>query len=299
MLPLALAALLGTPAGTEARTVVSGARTRTYRLHVPASLPRDRPAALVLAFHGGEGDGASMELLSGFDALADREGFLAAYPDGVGKHWNDGREIRDFETFREGIDDVAFVGDLIDAIAKVHPIDPKRVFATGISNGGIFSHYLAARLSTRIAAIAPVAGGIAEPFRKNFRPERPVSVLILHGTEDRLVPYLGGGVRRGTHGTVLDTAEAAHLWARADGCRRAGSAEPLPDADPKDGCRVRRSRWIGGREGTEVVVYEIQGGGHTWPGGPQYLPKLVVGRVCRDFDAAATIWAFFRAHPRP
>jgi polyhydroxybutyrate depolymerase len=294
---LALAA--AAPPPVEERTISAGGRARTYRLHVPPGLARDKPAALVLVFQGGEGDGLSAERLTGFDAVADREGFLVAYPDGVGKHWNDGRENRDFETYRQRVDDVAFVSDLIDAIAKDHAVDPRRVFATGISNGGIFSHYLGARLSTRIAAIAPVAGGLAEPFRQSFGPERPVSVLILHGTEDPLVPYHGGGVRRGTHGRVLDTQEAAHLWAAADGCARTDPTETLTDADPKDGCRVSRTRWAGGREATEVVLYEMQGGGHTWPGGRQYAPKHVVGRVCNDVDATCTIWDFFREHPRP
>lgn len=286
------------PASVQKALAVGG-RNRDYRLYVPARLPGDRPAPLLLVFHGGEGEAASIEPLLGFDALADREGFLIAYPDAVGKHWNDGRENRNFESFRAGVDDVAFVAALIDAIAKDHGVDPGRVFATGISNGGIFAHYLAARLSRRIAAIAPVAGGIAEPFREGFRPERAVSVLMMNGTDDPLVPYHGGGVRRGTNGRVLDTDEAARLWAAANGCAKEPSREALPDADPNDGCHARRARWTGGREATEVVLYTLEGGGHTWPGGAQYAPQLLVGRVCPDLDATAVIWEFFRAHPRP
>ncbi|HEY2798536.1 MAG TPA: PHB depolymerase family esterase [Thermoanaerobaculia bacterium] len=284
---------------SEPKTLAAGGRTRVYRLHVPHGLPADKPAALVLVFHGGRGEGATMERLVEFDALADREGFLVAYPDGVGKQWNDGREVAEFESFREKVDDVAFVSALIDAIAKDHRVDPRRIFATGISNGGIFSHFLAARLAGRIAAIAPVAGGIAEPFRASFQPERPVSVLMMNGTEDPLVPYHGGSVGGGKHGRVLDTDEAARMWAAADGCAKDTRVETLPDADPHDGCRVRRSRWTGGREGTEVVLYTFERGGHTWPGGPQYLPRLMIGRVCHDVDATRVIWEFFKAHPRP
>lgn len=294
----ALLASAPKPEGGE-KTISAGGRVRTYRLYAPRGLRKDRPAALVLVFHGGDGDGAGAERLTGFDAFADRDGFLVAYPDGFGKHWNDGRENSDFETFRERVDDVAFVAALIDAVSRDHPVDAKRVFATGISNGGIFSHYLAARLSDRIAAIAPVAGGVAEPFRPSFKPEKPVSVLIVHGTEDPLVPYHGGGVAGGRHGRVIDTDEAVRLWIAADGCERQAMAETLPDADPQDGCRVERSRWTGGRNGSEVVLYTIRGGGHTWPGGPQYAPRPVIGRVCRDFDATQTIWEFFRRHPRP
>lgn len=295
--PLFRAFVAAAPLSAESHTLLSGGRPRTYRLHVPPRLHTDKPAALVLVFHGGRGDGESVERLTGFDALSDREGFLVAYPDGVGKQWNDGRDVADFETFKEHVDDVAFVSDLIDGIGKDHAVDPKRVFATGISNGGIFSHYLGARLSGRIAAIAPVAGGIAEPFRKSFKPDRPVSVLILNGTEDPLVPY-GGGSVGGTHGAVMHTEAAARLWSGVAECKRSGK-DTLPDVDPNDGCRVTLWRWTSGREGTEVLLYEIDGGGHTWPGGPQYAPKALIGRVCRDFDATRTIWEFFREHPRP
>src|SRR5262245_9207463 len=279
-----LAVSAAEPLRSTRHEIRAGGRTRSYRLYAPPSLDESRPAPLVLAFHGGEGEAATIEPFLGFDALADREGFLVAYPDGVDKHWNDGRENKNFASFREGVDDVAFVAALIDAIARQHPVDPRRVFATGISNGGIFSHYLAARLATRIAAIAPVAGGIAEPFRASFRPERPVSVLMMNGTEDPLMPYHGGGVRHGTNGRVLDTAEAARLWVAADGCAPPPKIEILPDTDPGDACRATRSTWTGGREKTEVVLYTLEGGGHTWPGGRQYAPKAPVGRVCRDVD---------------
>lgn len=298
---LGLAMLAGAAAlpGAAQHTVLSGGRARTYRLHAPPGLLKARPVPLVLVFHGGGGDGEGAASLTGFDALADREGFLVAYPDGIGKHWNDGRENADFETYRQRVDDVAFVGATIDAISRDHAVDPHRVFATGFSNGGIFSHSLGARLSARIAAIAPVSGGIAEPFRPRFRPERPVSVLIIHGTDDPLVPFHGGGVARGDHGRVVDTADAVRLWVAADGASSPPVEDELADSDPADGCRVSRSRWSGGRGGTEVVLYTVNGGGHTWPGGAQYAPRLVVGRVCRDFDATRTVWEFFRSHPRP
>ncbi len=128
---------------------------------------------------------------------------------------------------------------------------------------------------------------------------RPVSVLMMNGTEDSLVPYRGGGVRRGTNGRVLDTEEAARIWAAADGCTKDARVEILPDADPHDACRTKRSRWTGGREGSEVVLYTFEGGGHTWPGGRQYAPEILVGRVCHDVDATQVIWDFFKAHPRP
>ncbi len=269
--------------------------TRSYHLHVPPALG-PAPAPLVLVFHGGGGTGPGTERLTRFTALADREGFLVAFPEGIEKNWNDGREFTSSRAHRDHVDDVAFVTALVDAIGRAHAVDPRRVYATGISNGGIFSHYLAAHLSARIAAIAPVVGGIADPPEAWLRPEQPVSVLMLQGTRDPLVPYHGGAVAFG-RGKIIDTEEAARRWAALNGGREP-VREPLP-ADGKDRCGGLRTIYPGGRDGSEVTLVRLDGGGHTWPGGAQYLPQLLIGRVCRDFDATVLIWDFFKAHPKP
>ena len=290
-------AALALSAGSRSRawTLTVDGHARTYRLYAPAGLPGGRAIALVLVFHGGEGDGASAERLTKFDELADREGFVVAYPDGLGKHWNDGRAVEGFETYRDRVDDVVFVSRLIDDVSAKIRVDPDRIFATGISNGAIFSNYLGARLADRIAAIAPVAGGLAEPFRLEFLPSRPVSALIINGTDDPLVPYAGGAVAR-TNGRVLGARETARLWAQADSCRPEAVSDP-PSRE-KGGCRTVRERWTGGTGRTEVALDTIEGGGHTWPGGPQYAPKILIGRACPEPDATRRIWEFFRSHPK-
>jgi polyhydroxybutyrate depolymerase len=286
-------------AHTVARELEVGGLKRNYLVHVPVALPKDKAVPVVLVFHGGSGDGAGTERITRFSALADREGFLVVYPNGIGKNWNDGRIFAGSEPHRRNIDDVAFIARVIDAVAWEHPIDPKRIYATGISNGGIFSHYLAAHLSSRIAAIAPVVGGIADPFYQRFRPEKPVSVFIIQGRNDPLVPYQAGGISEGKRGKVISTDEAIRKWVLHDGCSPEPVTGRLPDKDPKDGCTVTWSTWSKGRDGTEVMLYNIAGGGHTWPGGPQYLPERLIGKVCRDFDATEVIWDFFKRHPKP
>lgn len=278
-------------------TLEVGGLTRTYLLHVPPTRPAG-PAPLVLVFHGGGGTGPATERLTRFSELADREGVLVAYPEGVGRNWYDGREFTGgSRAHRERIDDVGFVAAMLDAIARAHPVDPRRIYATGISNGAVFSHYLAAHLSARIAAIAPVVGGIADPPDAWLRPSAPVSVLILQGTTDPLVPYRGGAVAFG-RGRIIDTEDAARRWARLNGTAPEPRSTALP-APGKDHCGGLRLTYSGGRDGSEVVLIRLDGGGHTWPGGGQYLPEGLVGRVCRDFSATAVIWEFFRAHPKP
>jgi len=293
LLAASVAAAEPAPVG---RTLQVDGVTRTYFLHVPAVLSRDS-IPLVLVFHGGGGNGPGTERLTKFSALADREGFLVAYPEGLGRNWNDGREFTSSRAHRDHVDDVGFVSALLDAIERTHPVDPRRIFATGISNGGIFSHYLAARMSGRIAAIAPVVGGIADPPEPWFQPAHPVSVLILQGTKDPLVPYRGGPIAFG-RGKIIDTEAAARRWAGQNGAAPEPVGEPLPAANGTDRCGGVRLSYSGGRDGSEVVLVRLDGGGHTWPGGAQYLPEMLVGRVCRDFDATAMIWAFFKAHPK-
>ncbi len=257
----------------------------------------------MLAFHGGDllgsdRAGARMERLTRLDALADREGFLVAYPNGYRGNWNDGRDASVSAAHRAQVDDVGFVSAILDDVSARLPVDPRRVYATGISNGAIFSHYLAARLSQRIAAIAPVAGGIADPFDRAFRPERPVSVLIFQGTDDPLTPFHGGGIAGGRRGRIVDTDRAVAMWTEADGCAGAPQRRVLAQRGAKDSCAVLRTSWEGGRSGSAVELITLEGGGHAWPGGPQYLPEALIGRACREVDASALLWEFFAAHPQ-
>lgn len=285
---------------TVVKTIEVDKRERTYLLHVPPGLPRDRAVPLVFVFHGGGGKAAGMELsLTHFSSLADREKFLVVYPEGIDRHWNDGRDNPSSGAAKDNVDDVAFIVAILEAVGKDHKIDRKRVYATGISNGGIFSHYLAARQADRIAAIAPVVGGIATPFNEKFKPSQPVSVLILQGTKDPLVPYGGGKIRPGERGGVIATDDAVRLWVQNNGCESKPVVEDLPNRVADDGCTVQRFSYGKGKNGSEVALVKIEGGGHTWPGGPQYLPAKLIGNVCKDIDGTEMIWEFFKKHPKP
>lgn len=287
----ALAAGCSVPSEKHALATPDG-RERSYRLFVPESLPPG-PRPLVLALHGGGGTGRGMERFGEFDDLAQAEGFLVAYPDGIDRGWNDGRRGEGVED-RGGVDDAAFLAAIIDAIAATHPVDPKRVYATGVSNGGFMSHTLANRFPDRIAAIAPVIGGISPAVRDAFG-RGAVAVLIIQGTEDPLVPFAGGTVAK-NRGELIDTVEAAKLWVARNGCTADSGDLPMPDTDPDDGCTPKRRVWSGGEAPVELRT--IVGMGHTWPGGSQYLPEAWIGQVCGDFSATRDIWEFFKANPK-
>src|SRR4051794_12872318 len=248
--------------GTHELSIEHGHLTRTYRLHIPPSYDGSRPVPLVLAFHGGGGTSVNAERGFGFNPLSDRHGFLAVYPQGVENHWNDGRTGPRFPKATE-IDDVGFMRSLIDRLAKAYRIDPRRIYATGMSNDGFFSHRLGWELSDVLAAIGPAAGTLDPDVAAKFAPEHPVHVLHMHGTKDRAVPFEGGEVvAKG--GQCISVARMIALWVKADGCKESPKVESLPEKDADDGTKVRRETYEPGELGAEVILYTIEGQGHNW-----------------------------------
>ncbi len=270
-------------------TLVAAGRDRSFRYHIPAA--RDgAPKPLLIALHGHGSDGRGMARLTHLDDVADEGGFVVAYPDGYDKQWNDSRGTT--SPAQAGVDDIAFISALIDHAGRSFSVDPRRVYVTGMSNGAMMTHRIGCELAAKVAGIAPVAGPLPERGAPTCAPAKPLPVVMFHGTEDRLVPYDGGAVMTTTRGSVLSAPATLAKWAALDGCPAASTTTTEPDLDPTDGTRVtRRQHTCPG--GNAVVLYTIDGGGHTWPGGPQYLPAMMVGRASRDVDASRTIARFF------
>ncbi len=277
-------------------TVESGGRTRTYYVHTPKNYNSASRWPLVFVIHGRLGTGPGMARIARYDAFADSNGIIAVYPDGVGHSWADGRGTTPAEM--DGVDDVAFFTAMLDKLESSYSVDPTRVYATGLSNGGFMSYRLACDLAPRIAAVAPVGGAFSVPLSQLCHPSRPVSVLAINGTDDPLVPYAGGEMKRGSGGMILSAPDSAKAWARLDGCGADPASDVLP-AKASEGLETRREIYSGCQQGVKVALYTVVGGGHTWPGGKQYFPKFLIGKTSRDFDANEVIWQFFQAHPLP
>jgi polyhydroxybutyrate depolymerase len=279
------------PAPTaESRTLQVSGGSRSYLLYLPSTYHRGRPTPLVLVFHGGGGRARGIAPHTGFSRLAEREGFVVAYPQGLDGRWNDSRG------YAATHDDVGFVRALLDTLERELSIDPRRVYATGISNGAMFAYRLACDLPGVFAAVAPVAGAMPTELAPGCAHTQPVSVLAFQGTADPLMPFAGGGVGR-RRGRVLSATRSIAYWATVSGCAAAPLTTLEPDLVLDDSTRVRRTVYGGCRDGTRVELYTIEGGGHTWPGGPPV--SVSVGRVTRDVDATPLIWAFFAQHPKP
>jgi polyhydroxybutyrate depolymerase len=265
-------------------------RQRSYVFYAPAG---EGPFPLLVALHGRFGDGKGQEGLSGLVRVAARERFIAVFPDGYRRSWNDARHVG--PAADEGIDDVGFLSALIDEFVAHHHADLRRVYAAGMSNGAMMALTLACRIPEKLAGAVAVAGLWTK--RSACSPSRPISVALIAGEEDPLVPYDGGEVAR-DRGAVYSAKETLELFRRVDGCRTPEAERPLPDADPDDGTRARVTGWTGCAEGAEVRLYSVKGGGHTWPGGWQYLGERWVGRTSRDFSASEELWRFLSRHHR-
>jgi len=288
---------------TFARTILVNGLERTYRIHLPPAVQLNDSPALVFVLHGGGGTGEGMErtlTLGGFNTLADQYHFIVVYPDGIEKNWNDGRKNVTDPAHQQNIDDVGFFTALIENLTNEYNIDSLRIFVTGISNGAMMSYRLAFEIPEKIAAIAPVAGAIPTDIVNDNISNAPVSVCIISGTHDPLVPWEGGlvGFPRNPRGTVISVPESVLFWVTHNNCSPLPNSTVLPDADPTDHTWIQRDIYSGGMNASEVVLYKIYNGGHTWPDGYQYFPKALVGRTSRDMNANTVIWEFFSSHPK-
>lgn len=276
-------------AATTRRAVDVGGRRRTYWLTAPASARP--PAPLIIALHGHGGTGRAMRRLTGLDALAE-QGALIAYPDGTGWRglpplsWNAGGCCGYAQA--AGVDDIAFLRALIADVDAAVPVDRRRVFVTGISNGAMLAHRAGCEMADAVAAIGPVAGTLSiEPCR----PSQPVSVLAIHGTADGYVPYAGGrGADRRDAREDLAAPEAVARWAHADGCGAVDQSRQLRGA-PEPVAQLAYAC----PDGIAVSLITIAGGRHAWPGGRR---SWRFGDAPSTLPANDLLWDFFESHRR-
>jgi polyhydroxybutyrate depolymerase len=265
-------------------TIISSGLKREYLLYVPKSYDRTKPTPLVISLHGAAGWPVQQMEVSEWNRVADAEGFIVVYPSGyenVGPRvWHVGRE--------KGLPtDVRFVSDLIGKLEAEYNIDRTRIYANGLSNGGGMSFVLSCTMSDRIAAVGMVGAAQTLPFSW-CTDNHPVPMIAFHGTDDPQAPYRGG-MSWVAPGPFPPVTTWAAKWARRNRC------DPSPN-ESRVAVDVVRREFTHCADNAAVVLYTIEGGGHTWPGGGP-LPEWGVGRTTHSIDASSEMWAFFRGHP--
>ena len=280
------------PEGEITRKLTHDGLERSYILYVTASVNWSQPVPLVFVLHGGTGNAESAVRMSGFNQVADQNGFIVAYPNGTSRvssdillTWNGGNCCGYAQ--QKNVDDVGFVRAIAADLQSLANIDAKRIYASGMSNGGILSQRLACEAADVFAAVAPVAGTL------NFlpcNPSQPISVIEFHGTGDQHIPYDGGfGSKSLVNVDFASVQDSVGFWTSFNKCTSQPQTDSFDD--------IKHEVWTGCAASTSVELYTVIGGGHAWPSG-------VAGRTDADqptqtISASQLIWKFFAAHPKP
>jgi polyhydroxybutyrate depolymerase len=274
---------------------------RTYLVHVPPGYSPETPLPLVVVIHGAFDTAEGIERVSGFSRLADREGFIVLYPNGMGilgllQHWNAGHCCG--KAADDHVDDVGFVAATIEDVCARLSVDRDRVYMVGFSNGGMLAYRFAAERGDLLAAVAPMAASIAgrpsadRPEWRIPEPVRPVSVIPMHGLLDDDVTYEGGISRhRGGTRTYWSVGQSVDFWVARNDCKSRAVIRSLHEG------KVVLKTWTDCLNDSEVALYLVRDWGHLWPGG-SFTAALAGDDPLKSFDAAETLWAFFKLHQR-
>lgn len=246
---------------------------RTYRVFVPSTYDKNKKISLVMAFHGAGGTAYSMENTTGFNDYASNNNFIVCYPQALVENWEEGCKCN--KPYRLGIDDVGFVNYLLDKLTSQYNIDSNRIYAVGFSQGGLFVQNLACKLSNRFAAVATVASSMSVPLYNDCEPSEEISMLMIHGTQDKILPFEGSDAG---NFSLLSSPDAISFWADDNGCDGSSKFEDLEDhGDPT--ISVRKRYFDSCLHGTEAILYEVIGGSHQW----FYSKDIDASKVIIDF----------------
>jgi polyhydroxybutyrate depolymerase len=282
--------------------------TRTYVVHLPQGYSSQQHYPVVILLHGSNQDAGQMARLTHFNQLADLDGIIAVYPNAANGRWNlgAGGEARPYRQGRyrrypppgqrrepngEGRPqnmDMEFLHRMLDKVASHYTVDTRRIYAVGLGEGGFLALRMGCTAADRIAAVAAV--GAAVPRTLSCVPSRPISALLMNGTDDPIVPYNGGRYKGGmVH--LLSAEDSAKEWARINHCSDKPSESKLPALQER-GKETKVYLFNNCQEGAQVALYEVKGGGHTWPGGEQYMSEKEVGKTSNALNANETVWSF-------
>jgi len=290
--------------GSQTFDIQYGGRDRSYIVHVPPQAASGRPLPLVINFHGGGGSAEGHEQYTHMDTVADQEGFLVVYPNGTGFFrnrlltWNAGNCCG--YAHKNNVDDVGFALAVLDQVAARTPVDQSRVYAAGLSNGGMMAYRLAEQASDRIAAVGSVAGPLVLQV---LNPRRAVPLIHFHSVDDPFVPFNGGEGKpfpfsreRNFYPAIPQMLERL---GQVLGCR---GGPVLRDKRVEQATSRLPAQWAERleqgpcRDGSEIVLWRMHGVGHVWPGGTQDYHERMLGESTNVINASRQMWRFFQRY---
>jgi len=282
-------------AGLQTATLSYAGTKRTLYFHMPDSVAGQKNVPAVFVFHGGGGDVQSVVSNSDMAVLADSLGFVAIFPKAAGNQWNDGRSV-----VSQGADDVGFVRAIIANSRQLMGVDLGRVFASGVSNGGMFTQRLSCDAADLFSAVAIVSANMPADYQASCNPSRSTPKVFFNGTTDPIMPWAGGEIRSlkalgmGAGGEVLSHDQTVAFWVGQDGCTSNSKSRSLPDLT-NDGTTVVLSTFSNCKGSTVLAFFEITGGGHSWPGSDG-KSRRVTGTVSQDISASEEMLKFFQEY---
>lgn len=272
---------------------------RYYGAYLPVAYNGTTPWPVVLTLHGGGGNALGTVGFTQMNNVADTANFIVVYPQGtqVGTKCCSWAAGVGSPSDTLGIDDILFFNKLLDTLITQFNVDTNRIYSTGLSQGGYMSQRLACELSNRIAAVAPLCSNLDSLQMISCNPTRPISIMVINGTSDLLVPYNGATFRNnGWPLTYFPTDTLMNFWALKNGCNIIPISQNLPDTNLTDNSTITKFQYSNCNCNVQTILYRVNGGGHTWPGVENTFYELLAGETNEDVHASADIWNFFKQH---
>ena len=284
----------------EKQTILVGNSLREYVIYIPENSKHLRKIPLLFALHGGGGKAIKMAKSTKFHKIGEAKNWIVVYPQAM-KHrfksnWNDGRvHTQKGKHAVASFDDVGYMLTLLKHLKNIYPIDSGRIYLMGVSNGGFMAQKIAAQHTREFSAFASVIGSMSQQVVKKFSPNAKISLLIINGTKDPLVPYEGGMVKFGRNnlGYSHPIDKTVNMWVKHNNLELKLKKEWLANTAINDGCIIEKFSYTDASKTNIVEFLKMHGGGHTLAGSKRYLPNYLVGRTCYDIDASRYIIEFF------
>lgn len=275
---------------------------RTFIVHFPPAYNGIEKLPILMALHGGgSGDGSTVRDRSHFDEVGDTANYITVFPNGYNNQWADGRYVTSPDSL--GIDDVSFLSTLLDTLANRYAVDTCKAYITGASNGGIMVQRFACEMPYKFTAYSSVISSMTDSMYQVCNPTIPVSILLMAGTADNFVPYVGGNLGPLTDGgTVIGVDSTINFWVNHNTClQNIPDSLVFPNIDTTDGSTAISYTYNNCADSSEIVLYKVIGAGHTMPSmelDSMINPVPLLGYINFDIDEAIEIWKFFKTHSK-